>query len=100
MKMAFDRTDLGKMLYFLRMEINQTQDGIFVYQRRYGKKILKKFSMENCKLVSTSLVQNLMLIKEYGSKKSNEKVYRSLVGSLLYLTIIRPDITFAANMLS
>ncbi|XP_022848322.1 uncharacterized protein LOC111370709 [Olea europaea var. sylvestris] len=88
------------MQYFLGMEIDQTQEGIFVYQKRYAMEVLKKFSMENCKSVSTPLVQNSTLIKEDGAQKSDEKIYRSLVGRLLYLTITRPDVTYVANILS
>lgn len=100
MKQAFEMTDLGKMHYFLSMEISQSREGIFICQKRYVKEMLKKFSMENCKPVSTHLMQNLKLIKDDGGRKTDEKIYRSLVGSLLYLTITRPDITFAANLLS
>ncbi|XP_022877008.1 uncharacterized protein LOC111395255 [Olea europaea var. sylvestris] len=100
LKKAFDITDFGKMQYFLGKEINQSQEGILVYQRRYAKEVLKKINMENCKPVSISLVQNSKLIKEDGGNKSDEKIYRSLVGCLLYLTITRLDITFAANILS
>lgn len=80
------------------MEIFQTQNGIFVCQMKYIREMLKTFSMKNSKLVSTPLVLNLKLMKDDGTKKIDE-VYRIIVGCLLYLTSIRPDITFAANIL-
>ncbi|KAK9740253.1 hypothetical protein RND81_03G022600 [Saponaria officinalis] len=56
--------------------------------------------MENCKPVSTPLVLNEKLTKDDGSKEVDLKQYRSLVGSLLYLTATRPDLMFATSLLS
>ncbi|XP_038984427.1 secreted RxLR effector protein 161-like [Phoenix dactylifera] len=56
--------------------------------------------MDRCKSVSTPLVENEKLKKDDGAKKADAKMYKSLVGSLLYLTATRPDIMFAANLLS
>ena len=52
------------MNYFLGMEIEQTEEGIFISQNKYAEYILKKFKMETCKPVSTPLVQNEKLSKE------------------------------------
>ncbi|KAL4340682.1 hypothetical protein GQ457_08G019310 [Hibiscus cannabinus] len=57
MKKGFEMNDLGKMSYFLGMEIVQLQQGIFICQRKYAIEVLKKFRMENCKTVSTPAVQ-------------------------------------------
>ena len=46
---AFEMTDLGEMTFFLGMEIQQTQQGIFIGQQKYAKEVLKKFNMEDCK---------------------------------------------------
>ena len=73
MKQAFEMTDLGKLHYFLSMEISQSQEGIFICQRRYVNEMLKKFSMENSKPVSTPLMQNLKLMKDDGGRKTDEK---------------------------
>jgi hypothetical protein len=100
LKKDFEMTDLGEMKYFLGMEVDQTKDGIFVCQKRYAKEMLKKFNMENCKSVNTPLVLNSKMMKDDGAKKSDEKVYRSLVGCLLYLTATRPDLMFTVNLLS
>jgi len=56
--------------------------------------------MFGCKSVATPLVANEKWMKEDGEKKVNASLYRSLVGSLLYLTATRPDIMFAASFLS
>ncbi|KAK9697999.1 hypothetical protein RND81_08G075800 [Saponaria officinalis] len=82
------------------MEVHQAEDGIFISQTKYAQEILKKFKMENCKPVSTPLVLNEKLSKDDGSKEVDLKQYRSLVGSLLYLTATRPDLMFATNLLS
>ena len=62
----FQMSDLGEMAYFLGMEINQMQQGIFVCQQKYTAEILKKFDMQNCKPISTPLVQNAKLSRMMG----------------------------------
>lgn len=56
--------------------------------------------MENCKLVSTPLAQNEKLSKEDDSEDADVKQYRSIIGSLLYLTATRPDMMYAISMLA
>ncbi|KAF2321527.1 hypothetical protein GH714_000311 [Hevea brasiliensis] len=93
-------TYLGLMKYFLGMEIYQCSTGIFISQRRYALDVLKKFKMDQSKSVATPLVQNVKLIRNDGEKKCVASVYRSLVGSLLYLTTTRPYLMFSASLLS
>ncbi|XP_074271155.1 secreted RxLR effector protein 161-like [Silene latifolia] len=93
-------TDLGLMNFFLGMEVHQAEDGIFISQNKYAREILKRFKMENCKPVSTPLVLNGKLSKNDGSKEVDLKQYRSLVGSLLYLTATRSDLMFTTSLLS
>ena len=95
----YEMSDMGLLRHFLGMEIYQ-DEGVFISQKLYAEKILKKFRMDGCKSVSTPLVVNEKLMKEDGGKKANETLYRSLIGNLLYLTATRPDIMFAANLLS
>lgn len=82
------------------METHQTQEGIFFCQRKYAIKILKKFKMQNYKLVSTPLDQKEKLCKEDGANKVDGGVYRSLISCLLYLIGTILDIMFAASLLS
>lgn len=100
MQNQFKMSNLGKMNYFLGLEVHQTKDGIFMNQEKYAHEVLKKYKMESCKFVPTPLVQNLKLSKEDGAGKVNVSLYRSLVGSLLYLTSSRPDLMYAASLLS
>ncbi|XP_020262360.1 uncharacterized protein LOC109838320 [Asparagus officinalis] len=78
----FKMTDIGKMSYFLGVKVSQSKRGIFISQKKYAKEILWKFNMSNCKPIATPV-----------------KV-RSLVGSLRYLTITRPDKIFAVGLVS
>lgn len=100
MMKKYEMSDLGLLHYFLGIEIIQNEDGIFISQKKYAKTILKKFGMEGCNSVPTPLVVNEKLQKEDGSKEVDASIYRSLVGSLLYLTATRPDIMYAASLLS
>jgi len=60
----------------------------------YAKEILKKFQVEECKVVSTPMNQKEKLSKEDGANKIDEGYYRSLIGCLMYLTATRPNILF------
>lgn len=100
LKEEFEMTNLGEMKYFLGIEVEQTENGIFISQKKYASDILKRFKMQQCKPVDTPVALNTKLSKEDGDQPINEKEYRSLVGSLLYLTATRPDLMFAASLLS
>jgi hypothetical protein len=99
-KDKFEMNELGLLTYFLGMEVTQSDQGYFLYKKCFSLKILNNFAMANCKPVSTPMIQGQKLIKEDRAPKTDGKAYRSLVGSLLYLTATRPDILFAVNYLS
>ena len=69
MMKVFEITDLGLMTYFLGMEIKQSQDEVFICQKKYAKEILKKFHMEDCMSMSTPMNQKEKLSKEDGTEK-------------------------------
>ncbi|CAL8994803.1 unnamed protein product, partial [Prunus brigantina] len=100
MMKTFEMSDLGLMHYFLSIEINQEEDGIFICQKKYIENLLKKFKMHGCKTMATPLITNEKLRKEDGSSKADESIYKSLIGSLLYLTTIRLDIMYTTSLLS
>ena len=87
------------MHYFLGIEVKQCHDGIMLTQEKYARDILKRVGMRDCKPSSTpmsttdklSLHEGELLSPEEGTK------YRSTVGALHYLTLTRPDISFAVN---
>jgi len=99
MMQAFEMTDLGLMTYFLGIEIKQGENEVFICQRKYAKEILRKFQMDECKVVSTPMNQKEKFIKEDGVDKVDEGYYRSLIGCLMYLTATRPDIIFVVSLL-
>ncbi|GKA91412.1 hypothetical protein Tco_0813282 [Tanacetum coccineum] len=82
------------------MEIYQNDGDIFICQEKYVEKILNIFDMSECKPKDTPLVVNEKLMKEDGLSKVDATLYRSLVGKLLYLPATKPDIMFAASLLS
>ena len=82
------------------MQVKQGRGKIFVSQEKYAADILKKYYMKDCKAVSTPMDLNEKLSSNDGAHKVDENQYRSLVGSLIYLTHTRPDITQAVSMLS
>ncbi|KAL0379259.1 UNVERIFIED_CONTAM: Retrovirus-related Pol polyprotein from transposon RE1 [Sesamum radiatum] len=100
MMKTFEMSDLGLMHFFLGIEINQEKEGIFICRKKYTETLLKKFKMESCKTVTTPLVTGEKYKREDGSQKVDGSIYRSLIGSLLYLTATRPDIMFATSLLS
>ncbi|XP_042035270.1 uncharacterized mitochondrial protein AtMg00810-like [Salvia splendens] len=95
----FAITDLGKLGYFLGLEVTYTSSGIFLNQAKYARDILQRASLEESKPVSTPLAAGCQLSKD-GQPFEDPTLYRSLVGSLQYLTITRPDLSFAVNLVS
>ncbi|XP_071704142.1 uncharacterized protein [Rutidosis leptorrhynchoides] len=100
MKSEFEMSDLGLMHYFLGMKINQQTSGVYISQKKYASDMLKRFNMFSCKPVTSPLVLNCKLSKEDGDKLADPTLYRSIIGSLLYLAISRPDLAYAASFLS
>ncbi|KAK5846698.1 hypothetical protein PVK06_002995 [Gossypium arboreum] len=100
MQEVFEMTDLGVMTYFIGMKVNQSDQGIFISQHAFALKILNRFCMTNYKTVSTPMAQRDKLTSSGNQERVDEKEYRSLVGCLLYLTAIRPDIMFRVSLLS
>jgi hypothetical protein len=100
MIVEFEMTDLGELHYFLGIEVWQKEDSIFMSQAKYTWDILKKFNMLSCKPATTPLEVGLKLYGHDDSNPVDVTLYRQLVGSLIYLTTTRPDISFAVNMVS
>lgn len=100
MQNTFEMTDLGEMVYFLRMEIKQKQNEVFICQKKYTREILKKFRMKNCKETATPMSEKEKLSKNDEAEKVDETLCRSMVGCLVYLTATRPDILHVVSLLS
>jgi hypothetical protein len=88
----FEMSVMGELKYFLGFQIKQLQDGTFISQTKYIQDILKKFGTKDGKSIKTPMGTNVHLDLDAGGKSVDQKVYRSMIGSLLYLCAFRPDI--------
>jgi hypothetical protein len=84
--------------FFLGLQIKQAKEGTFVHQAKYTKDILKKFNMDDSKPQSTPMSTTTALDADEDREPVDQKKYRSMIGSLLYLTATRPDILFSVCM--
>jgi hypothetical protein len=100
MKLEFDMTDLGKMKYFLGVEVLQNSDGIYISQKKYAKDVLERFGMEKSNSVKNPIVPGVKLMKDEEGAKVNATVYKQLVGSLMYLTATTPDFMYVVCLIS
>ncbi|MCH83109.1 copia-type polyprotein [Trifolium medium] len=100
MKQKFAMSDLGKMKYFLGVEVCQTDEGIFIHQMKYAYEILSRFGMENCNAVSSPIVIGCKLVKNEGGKASDALSYKQMVGSLMYMLATRPDLAFSVCLVA
>ena len=100
MMQRYEMTDLGLLHHFLGMGVLQNEESIFIHQSKYAKSLLEKFGLAECKPVSIPLAIGEKMVKDDGSELADDNLYRKIVGSLLYLTATRPDIMYAASLLS
>jgi hypothetical protein len=94
----FEMSMMRELMYFLRFQIKQLQDGTLISQTKYIQDILKKFGMKGGKPIKTPMGTNGHLDLDTGGKSVDQKVYRSMIGSLLYLCASRPDIMLSVCM--
>eukprot|EP00253_Pinus_taeda_P003669 PITA_03669 len=98
MQKEFEMSFLGELTYFLGLQIQQNKGGIFLSQTKYLKQILKKYRMEDLKPVCTPIVTGCSFCANHESAVVHQPTYRSVIGSLLYLTGTRLDIMHAVGM--
>ena len=96
----FDMTDLGKMKYFLGVEVLQGPDGIHISQRKYALEVLKRFGMEDCNSVHNPIIRGFKILKDEKGVQVDETYFKQIVGSLIYLTATRPDLMFTVSLIS
>ncbi|GKF76166.1 uncharacterized mitochondrial protein-like protein, partial [Tanacetum coccineum] len=88
-------SSMGELTFFLGLQVKQKEDGIFISQDKYVTEILKKFSLSDVKTVSKPMETHKPLLKDADGEDVDEHLYRSMIGSLMYLTSSRADIMFA-----
>jgi hypothetical protein len=94
MESEFQMSMMGELTFFLGIQVKQTKQGTFVHQAKYTKGLMKKFNMAELKPVSTPMSFNVSLGPDEDSKAVDQREYRSMIGSLMYLIGTRSDIQF------
>jgi isopentenyldiphosphate isomerase len=91
----FEMSIIGELSYFLGLQIKQLKNDTFVSQGKYIKDMLKKFGMEDAKGISTSMKTNGSLDIDTSDNMVDQKMYRSMIESLHYVTASRSDVMFS-----
>ncbi|GKA77746.1 putative ribonuclease H-like domain-containing protein, partial [Tanacetum coccineum] len=95
MKDKFQMSSMGELTFFLGLQVQQKEDGIFISQDKYVAEILKKFNYSDVKSALTPIDIEKPLVKDGDADDVDVHLYRSMIGSLMYLTASRPDIMFS-----
>ncbi|GJS22139.1 putative ribonuclease H-like domain-containing protein [Tanacetum coccineum] len=95
MHKKFQMSSMGELTFFLGLQVKLKEDGIFISQDKYVTEILKKFGFTDVKTASTPMETQKPLLKDEDGEEVDVHLYRSMIGSLMYLTSSRPDIMFA-----
>ncbi|GKC16734.1 putative ribonuclease H-like domain-containing protein [Tanacetum coccineum] len=94
MHKKFQMSSMGELTFFLGLQVKQKEDGVFISQDKYVTEILKKFGFNDVKTASTPMETQKPLLKDEDGEEVDVHLYRSMIGSLMYLTYSRPDIMF------
>ena len=97
MQSEFEMSMVGELSFFLGFQIKQMHDSIFISQSKYAKNIVKKFGLEKVSHKKTPAATHLKLSKDEAGEAIDQSLYRSIIGSLLYLTASRPDIAYSVG---
>ncbi|GKA12495.1 retrovirus-related pol polyprotein from transposon TNT 1-94 [Tanacetum coccineum] len=95
MKGRFQMSSMGELTFFLGLQVKQKTDGIFISQDKYVAEMLTKFDLASVKIAITPMETKVALTKDEEAADVDVHLYRSMIGSLMYLTASRPDIMFA-----
>ena len=98
MSNEFEMSMMGELNYFLGLQIKQTPGGTWIHQQKYVKELLKRFKMDDAKPIDTPIAPATKLDLEGTSSAVEQKLYRGMIGSLLYLNASRPDIVFSVGL--
>ncbi|KAJ9546486.1 LOW QUALITY PROTEIN: hypothetical protein OSB04_019029 [Centaurea solstitialis] len=95
MQKEFEMSMMGELTFFLGLQVKQSSKGIFINQAKYVQDVLKKYKLSEASPMRTPMATNLKLHKDISGTSVESKLYRGMIGSLLYLTESRPDIMFS-----
>jgi len=98
MSEKFRMSMMGKISFFLGLQISQSPRGIFINQSKYALESLKKYGFESCEPVDTPMKEKSKLDEDLNCVPTDPTQYRGMIGTLLYLTSSRPDLQFAICM--
>jgi hypothetical protein len=96
----FLMSDLGHLRYFLGIEISSTPEGFFLSQEKYIQDLLDHASLTDHRTAETPIELNVHLVATDGEPLENPTRYRHIVGSLVYLGVTKPDISYSIHILS
>jgi hypothetical protein len=94
MENKFQMSMMGELTFFLSIQVKQMKQGTFVHQAKYMKDLMKKFNMGELKHVLTLMSTTTVLDPDENGEAVDQREYKSMIGSLLYLTVTRHDIQF------
>ena len=89
---------IGELTHFLGLQIRQEDSDIFLSQSKYAKNLVKKFGLESASSIRTPMSPNVKFTVDLLGKSVDSSLYRSMIGSLLYLTASRPDISYSVGV--
>ncbi|KAJ9550472.1 hypothetical protein OSB04_014517 [Centaurea solstitialis] len=95
MMTRYEMSMMGELNFFLGLQVKQLSAGIFINQAKYIKDILKKYNLENAKIMKTPMSPSCALDSDPDGTAVDVTTYRGMIGSLMYLTASRPDIMFS-----
>ena len=98
MKRELEISMVGELNYFLWLQVKQRKDEIFISQEKYAKNLVKRFGLDSKKHTSTPMSSSARLSCDAAGVELDPTLYRSMIGSLLYLIASRPDIAFSVGV--
>ena len=98
MQAKFEMSMIGKLTHFLGLQIRQQDLGIFLSQSKYAKNLVKMFGLKSASSIRTPISPNVKLTVDLLGKSVDHSLYRSMIGSLLYFTASRPEISYTVGL--
>ena len=98
MSSMFEMSLVGPLQFFLGLQVSQTAHGIFLSQSKFALEIVKKFGLGDSKVACNPMGSTTKISSDLQGKKVDQKLYRSMIGCLLYLIASRPDLSFSVGI--